>query len=305
MDARLQALAAQVLAGPGCFTIADARSAGISDAWRHRLVDRGILLRIGSDSFRFAGSPLPWRTRLAAGLADLGPDAVIAGRAAGALLELDGFAAGDRESVIDLLVPRSQRNRVCSDRLHSTSRTLTAADRVSLGDLVVLSASRLIIDGARYGLTDRELEDAMDSGIRRGWTSAAYLEHRFRELRTRGLAGARRLDRLLGLTGVESRLERDFLRLVRRAGLPEPQLQVVHRADGRTIARVDCRFGDVVVELAGHGSHSSRRQRQHDAQRHTELTLAGFRVLTFTYEDVHERSAWVVAQLRRALERAA
>ena len=105
--------------------------------------------------------------------------------------------------------------------------------------------------------------------------------------------------------GVESRLERDFVRLVRQAGLPEPVVQVVHRQDGRTIARVDCLFDGVVVEVAGHGTHATRRQRQRDAQRHTELTLAGLRVITFTYEDVHERPGWVVARLRQAVGRTA
>ena len=56
-----------------------------------------------------------------------------------------------------------------------------------------------------------------------------------------------------------------------------------------------------MVELAGHGTHSTRRELQVDAQRHTELTLRGLRVLTFRYEDVRDRSTWVVARLREAL----
>lgn len=301
MHRRLRELAEVVSNGSGCFTIADARAVGISDTWRRKLAQRGVIRRMGRNSFCFAGSPLTWRARLVAVIADLGDNAVIAGRAAGALLQLDGFADGDHSSRIEVLVPRPERNRTSSARLHSSGRSFTAADRVLIDGLPVLSASRLIIDGARYGLSDVELEDAMDSAIRRGWTSELYLQRRFAELRGSGLAGAARVERLLGLSGVESRLERDFLRLIRRAGLPEPLVQVVHRQDGRTIARVDCQFGDVVVELAGHGSHATRRQRQRDAQRHTELTLAGLRVITFTSQDVHERPDWVVAQLRRAL----
>ena len=113
------------------------------------------------------------------------------------------------------------------------------------------------------------------------------------------------LEQILGISGVESKLERDFLRLIRRAGLPEPDAQVVHRDGGRTIARVDFRFDSLIVEVAGHGTHATRRQRQRDAQRHTELTLAGLTVLTFTYEDVHERPAWILEQVRRALQLAA
>ena len=65
---------------------------------------------------------------------------------------------------------------------------------------------------------------------------------------------------------------------------------------------VDAFFpGNLVVELAGHGTHSSRLQRQRDEQRRTELTLRGLRVITFTYEDVRDRPDWVVLQLRTAL----
>ena len=106
--------------------------------------------------------------------------------------------------------------------------------------------------------------------------------------------------------GGESRLERWFLRLVREAGIRRPILQKTYRDGTRTVARVDAYFpGGLVVEVSGHGTHASRRQRQIDAQRHTELTLRGLRVLTFTYEDIRDRPAWVMARLRQALAMAA
>ena len=64
-----------------------------------------------------------------------------------------------------------------------------------------------------------------------------------------------------------------------------------------------------LADLAGFGvvagTHASRRQRQIDAQRRTELTLRGLRVLTFTYEDVRDRPSWVIARLREAIALAA
>lgn len=79
-------------------------------------------------------------------------------------------------------------------------------------------------------------------------------------------------------------------------------LQKTYRDGSRIVARVDAYFaGGLVVEVSGHASHASRRQRQMDAQRHTELTLRGLRVLTFTYEDVRDRPAWVIGHLREAL----
>jgi very-short-patch-repair endonuclease len=297
MDARLRHLAACAAERHGIFTTAEARAAGVSDAWRAQLVSRHVIAHVGTTTFCFAGAPMPWRGLLTAGLSDLAPSGLVTGRAGASLLGLDGFAPG----AVEFLVPFANRHRKTVGVVHTSRLRVSAADQLVVETFAVVAASRLILDGTRYGWRERELEDAVDSAIRLGWTSPAYLRQRFAAARGPGLAGAARLERVLGVSGVESRLERDLVRLVRRAGLPEPELQVVHRDGGRTIARVDCRFGRVIVEVAGHGTHATRRQRQRDAQRHTELTLAGFQVLTFTYEDMRDRPGWVVAQLRRAL----
>ena len=102
-------------------------------------------------------------------------------------------------------------------------------------------------------------------------------------------------------TGGESSLERRFLALIRTAGLPRPQLRRVYRSGTRTLARVDAEFpGDLIIELAGHGTHATRLQRQHDAQRHTELTLRNKQVITFTYDDVYGRPQWMLRTLTSA-----
>jgi very-short-patch-repair endonuclease len=89
---------------------------------------------------------------------------------------------------------------------------------------------------------------------------------------------------------------------VRLADLPRPELQRRYTDGARHIARVDAYFAPgLVVEVAGHGTHSSRRQQQIDAQRHTELVLRGERVLLFTYIDIRDRPDWVVARLKEAL----
>jgi very-short-patch-repair endonuclease len=133
-----------------------------------------------------------------------------------------------------------------------------------------------------------------DTTLRLRLVGERRLADRAVERHSSGVNGGRLLLDVLGADGGESRLERRFLAMVRRTGLASPQRQVVHRDGRRFVARVDFLFGpDLVVEVAGHGAHAGRRQRQRDAQRHTELTLAGRRVLTFTYEDVSERPEWV------------
>jgi hypothetical protein len=85
------------------------------------------------------------------------------------------------------------------------------------------------------------------------------------------------LDALLVDSGGHSILERRFLEVVRRAGLPRPATQVIHRRDGTTFARVDFLFEafGVVVEVSGQLGHSTPGDRARDAQRRNELQDVG------------------------------
>ena len=141
-----------------------------------------------------------------------------------------------------------------------------------------LTAERLILESPQFGFTRAETENAIDSAIRLRLVAEQRLRTRvIREYRP-NVNGSRLLFDALVDTGGESRLERWFLRLVREAGIDRPILQKTFRDGTRTIARVDAYFpGGLVVEVSGHGTHASRRQRQSDAQRRTELTLRGLR----------------------------
>jgi very-short-patch-repair endonuclease len=135
----------------------------------------------------------------------------------------------------------------------------------------------------------------------RGLASPTFLRRRLTDLRGSGCNGVRLLDELLVDAGSHSPLERAFLALVRRAGLPRPQCQRVYRRDGVTVARVDFSFEPVplLVEVGGRRGHSSDAERAKDARRRNELQALGFVVLEFTYADVHERPGYVLAMLRR------
>ncbi|MBI4933590.1 MAG: type IV toxin-antitoxin system AbiEi family antitoxin domain-containing protein [Actinobacteria bacterium] len=302
MDTRFRSIAAVAASQHSVVSTDQLTRLGLSQQARSRWVAKGALEQLGPRSFAIAGSDDTWLRRLAGAFLDLEGAGVVAGRSGARLMSLDGFTA----DVPELLVPRAFRNRSISGVLRSTSLPIESRDVQRIGMFVVARAERLILDGPLFGFGRAEIENAIDSSIRRRLVSEQRLRTRVIADHRSGVNGSRTLLDALVDSGGESRLERMFLQLCRAARLPRPIVQKSYREGGRTIARVDAEFpGDIVVEVAGHGTHATRQQRQRDAQRHTELTLRGKRVLTFTYEDVRDRPDWVIRVLLVALRAAA
>jgi very-short-patch-repair endonuclease len=175
-------------------------------------------------------------------------------------------------------------------------------DRSRVEGLAVTSVALTIIhlaaDGSRL-----DVGNALDSAVRLGLVTPDVVQRRLATHRHARLAGARVLDDVLTDAGVESFLERRFLQLVRRAGLPEPGLQRVYRRGTRLVARVDFDFAPmpVVVEVGGQRGYLTRRERQRQERRRSQLQLLGKTIYFFCYEDVTEDPSYVVTTLRAAL----
>jgi very-short-patch-repair endonuclease len=245
-----------------------------------------------------AAEPREQRLGCTLGLLALGGEAVVSHLGAAALLGLDRFDP----AAVEFTVPRAMRGLVLPYVVHTT-KYLPPIDRTTVKGYPCTSSSRTVVDLARSRVSRTRLEAAIDSSVRLGYSSPLVLAERLRELRGPGRWGVRVLDGLLLDVGGHTMLERRFLRLVRRAGLPRPQTQVVHRRDGRTFARVDFLFAehDVVVEVSGRKGHSSPSERARDAQRRNELQDIGKRVYEYTWEHVSEREDWVIETLRQRL----
>jgi hypothetical protein len=302
MDDRFRDIAALAATQHSVVSTAQLLARGIDSSTRSKWERKGLVSRLGSRSFALAGSPPSFERALAAGLADLGGFGVVAGRAGSRLHGLDGFGASSTE----FLVPRANRMSKTDGLVCSTGRPLSKADVVVVHGFRCLTAERLIVESPLFHFTRTETENAIDSSIRLRLVAEQRLRTRVIREHHGGVNGSRLLLDALIDAGGESRLERWFLGLVRQAKISRPILQQTYRDGSRTVARVDAYFhGGLVVEVSGHGTHATRRQRQVDAQRHTELTLRGLRVLTFTYEDIRDRPGWVIARLREALALAA
>jgi hypothetical protein len=300
MDDRFRHIAALAATQHSVISTDQLRARGVDSSMRSKWERRGLIEQLGPRSFAIAGSSPTFQRDVAAGLADLAGFGVAAGRAGARLHGLDDFQSASAE----FLLPREHRGFSTKGLVCATGRPLTKSDIVTVQGFRCLTAERLISESPLFEFSKAETENAIDSAIRLRLVAEQRLRTRIVRENSRGINGGRPLLDALVDTGGESRLERWFLGLVRRAGIARPTLQKTDRDGTRVVARVDAYFPDgLVVEINGHGTHSSRRQLQRDAQRHTELTLRGLRVITFTYDDVRDRPDWVIAGLRKALGR--
>ncbi|MCU1389353.1 MAG: hypothetical protein JWL72_2691 [Ilumatobacteraceae bacterium] len=282
----------------GAISISQLEGLAIDRATRSRWVALGLIERIGLQSYAIVGSAPTWHRAIWCAMADVAGAGFVAGRTACRLQGLDGFGS----DTIEVLVTRAKRSISTPHRAASTIFPLTLADTITVGGIRCLSAHRLILEAPKFAFSRAEIENAIDSAIRLKLVSEQRLRAAVIKRHCQAINHGRALLDALVDTGGESRLERWFLGIVRRAGLPRPTLQKVWRAGSRTVARVDAHFDDrLVVELAGHGTHSSRRAIQRDEQRRTELTLLGQRVITFTHDDVRDRPGWVTDRLVEAV----
>ena len=111
-----------------------------------------------------------------------------------------------------------------------------------------------------------------------------------------------RLPLELPTDGTRSELESLFLKLLKRHRLPEPE---VNARLGPFL--IDClwRRERLAVELDGYAAHSGSQAFEDDRERDLWLTLNGYEVVRFTYEQLTREPAAVVAAVRELLERRA
>lgn len=276
----------------------DAAAAGYS-AWQwERAQDQGLWLQVAPDQLRHAATPLTFEMSVRAGASWLGKRGALFGASALQWLDVDVPPSTHAE----FLVPRSLRSIPNWVTIHTTTRW-EVSDVISHNGVRTTTATRAILDFAASAPSAAQLEATIDSAIKLRRTTRDRLGDRLATLRGSGRYGSRLLSELLLDSGGESFLERRFLRLLRSAGLPRPQCQVIFRSNGTTVARVDFLFpaAKTIVEVSGRLGHTSDRDRQRDARRRNQLQQMGNTVLEFTTADVIDGQAYVLTSLAKSL----
>jgi len=279
----------------GLLTSAQLRIHGVT-SWAHRrLVAEGWMFRLAPRVYAVRGSPDTHRRRLRCGLLCLGERSWVSFEAAATLHGLDR----SRAHAVEFTIERPRRPAVLPFAVHTTKR-LEPIDHVVVDGFRVTSATRTVFDLALARAHPHRIESAIDSAVRLQLSSPEVLARRLEGLRGSGRWGCRLVEEMIVDSGGHTHLERRFLELVRETGLPTPRKQVVFRAGGRHVARVDFFFEafNVVVEVSGQRGHASPAERARDAQRRNELQDLGVRVFEYTFDDVTRRSDMVRRTLR-------
>ncbi|MGH2841125.1 MAG: DUF559 domain-containing protein [Solirubrobacteraceae bacterium] len=174
------------------------------------------------------------------------------------------------------------------------------------------------VDGIRCTSVARTLLDLAEVVDRRGLERAIDRAEQLRVLDMRAISDV--LDRSNGRRGAAilravlaehyaastltaSELEERFLLICLTAAVPRPDVNAWIALPDNTGYRADFlwRTQRLIVEVDGHATHRTRQAFEQDRRRDQRLTLAGYRVVRFTWRQVTEEPERVAAILRELL----
>jgi hypothetical protein len=276
-DAPIAALAA---AQHGVLTRSQLLALGLSDDAIDRRARAGRLHRLHCGVYAVGHTALRIEGRWMAAVLAAGKHAVLSHTTAASAWALRPPGAG----AIHVTVPGNPgRKPRPGIRIHRSS-TLTPTDTTTRHGIPITTPIRTIIDLATT-VEALPLEQALDQADRRGLID-------FAELRARPLPRSLQalLARYRGPTFTRSELEDRFFALCDNHGLPRPLNNTI--VEGEDVDFL-WRAKRLVVEVDGYGFHRSPSKFEDDRERDVMLTLAGWNVMRFTWEQVTTRPKWV------------
>jgi hypothetical protein len=226
----------------------------------------------------------------------LGEDAFLSHHSAGDAYGLRAYG----ERIVHVSVRgRAGRERRVGIRIHRP-RALPDDEVATLRGLPITTPARTLLDLAGSGLRPKQLENALNQAeLEKILDFADLLELLARYPRRPGARALKaQLSAYRGPVDTRSRLERLVNELCDRSGLPRPLVNTVVEGKVRDFSWPHRRL---VVEADSYRWHRSPSALNDDRERDVELTLAGYTVLRFTYEQVTRRPRYVVRALQIAL----
>jgi very-short-patch-repair endonuclease len=273
--------------------------AGFSDnAIRHRL-GNGSLHRPYRGVYSLGRPPVTANEHRMAAVLACGRGAALSHATAGDQLDLRASAS----ALIDVTSPTGAGRRLAGIRAHR-SRNLAPCDTVLVDGIPTTSWARTLLDLAST-LHPEALAAALDRAEITRVFDLAELQDVLE--RNPGHHGQRPLRALLtSLNPVTKRtrndFERDFLELIRDAGLPTPEVNATLYLEGRTI-HPDFLWREhrLIAETDGWETHRTRWAFERDRARDQLLLRAHYRTVRVTYAQLLREPATVLATIQAAL----
>jgi very-short-patch-repair endonuclease len=183
--------------------------------------------------------------------------------------------------------------------------TLRPCDVEDVDGIPCTTVARTLLDLADV-VSARQLERACEQADRlQVFDLRALNEQLARAHGRRGAATLRAIlaEQLRTPTMTRNKLEEFFLGLCRAAGLAQPRVNqwiacepIGYEADFLW------REQRLIVEVDGRDVHTTQRAFEHDRLRDQRLTLAGYRVVRFTWRQVTEQPEATIATIRGLLD---
>ena len=289
LDKQLAAIAGDQA---GNVTRQQALAAGVSSRSIEARLRSGSLIRVHDGVYRVGHAAPSRRADCMAAVLACGERAGLSGRAAAHLMWLV------RGELPPIEVSASRERNIEGVVVHRW-RNFHASDLTSFYGIPVTTPARTLVDLARSS-PPYELARAFHEAAIRFGTTAEDVELILDRMRTAKGAGKLRVALRGDVKMTASKLERIFLRLLRRAGLPLPEVN--KRASGRL---VDCRWPEhrLTVELDGYRYHATRHAWEADRKREREAYRRGDQFRRYTWDDVTLTPDVVLAELRPLLGR--
>ncbi len=275
----------------GVVAYAELVAAGISrDEIRGR-VRRGALIREYRGVYRVGHAAPSAEARYLAAVKACGRGAVLSGLAAAHLLQL----VRRSPSLPQVTTLTERRVEGISTR---RARRIDRRDVTTHRRVPVTTPPRTLVDIAADLGEDQLARACHEAGVKYKTTPRQVEEVLKRRPTTPGAAKLRRI--ISGDTKVSlSALERRFLARLKEADLPLPD--ETNRIAGTK--RVDCRWTKqrLTVELDSYAFHNSRHAFEQDRKREREAYARGDHFRRYTYQDVFEHPAQMLAELTELL----
>jgi len=240
--------------------------------------------------------------RLMAAVLACDPSAVISHVSAAELWGLIGSVSSD----IDVTAP-NRRGRTPVGIVAHRDGTLQETDRTRLNGIPCTTVARTLLDLAAV-LSPWELRKAISEAEVLGLLNIPEVRALIR--RCRGRRGVARLrlciDELDPSTKrTRSELERIFLALCKRAGLPQPEVNVRLEAAGIRL-RPDFLWRDarLIIETDSRKFHGTASAFELDRQREQRFFAAGWQVVRCAWRQVEHKPQELIPLLREGFKRA-